>query len=73
MNPIFQMLMNQLQSFNPQGYQFINQMMIGGANPQNIIKQMIGNSNNNDMQGILKKAKQLGVPDNILSQIQNMK
>lgn len=73
MNPIMNMLMGQLQGKNPQGFQMLNQMMNNGANPQNIIKQMLGNTNSSQFQQIMQQAKQMGCPDNILSQIQNMK
>lgn len=51
----------------------INQAMNSGGNPQQILQQMMGNANTQQIQGVLQQAKQMGVPDNILSQIQNMK
>ena len=72
-NPIMSMLMNQLQAKNPQGFQVINQMMNSGGNPKEILQQMMGNTNPEQMQNIIQQAKQFGVPDNILSQLQNMK
>lgn len=65
--------MNQLQTRNPQGFQQVNQMMNSGANPQNILKQMMGGSNPQHMQIVMQQAKEMGVPDNVLSQIQNFK
>lgn len=64
--------MSQLQSKNPQAYQMINQARNSGANPQDFMKQMMGNVNSQDMQQILTQAKQLGVPDEVLQQVQNM-
>lgn len=72
-NPIMSMLMNQLQGRNPQSYNMVSQMMRNGVNPQSMLKQMMGNVNPNQMQQIFTQAKSLGVPDNILSQIQNFK
>ena len=72
-NPMLQMLMSQLQSKNPNGYSLLNQMMNNGGNPQAFLKQMLGNVDSNQLQQVLSQAKQFGVPDNILSQIQNMK
>lgn len=72
-NPMLQMLMSQLQSKNPNGYSLLNQMMNNGGNPQAFLKQIIGNVDSNQLQRVLSQAKQFGVPDNILSQIQNMK
>lgn len=58
---------------NPQAYQQLNNLKNSGMNPQNLIQQMIGQANPNQIQNVLSQAKQLGVPDNILVQIQNMK
>ena len=51
----------------------INQAMNSGANPQALIKQMMGNMNNSQIQQVMAQARNLGVPDNVLSQMQNMK
>ncbi|MGN1327684.1 MAG: hypothetical protein ACI4VQ_06405 [Clostridia bacterium] len=51
----------------------INQVMQKGSNPQDILKQMIGKSSPEQMQQVLTQAKGIGVPDDILSQIQNFK
>jgi len=73
MNPIIQVLMGQLQSKNPQGYQMINQMMQGGGNPEAMIKQMMGNISPEQKQQVLNQAKSYGAPSDVLSKIQNMK
>lgn len=65
--------MTQLQSKNPQMANQIQQAMNNGTNPQMLMKQMMGNMNNNQMQGVLNQARQMGVPDEILNQIQNTK
>lgn len=65
--------MGQLQNQNPQMFQQINQLRNSGANPQGILKQMMGNSNPQQIQSIFGQAKQMGVPDNILSNLQNMR
>ena len=70
-NPIMQMMLNQLQMKNPQMFQAINQARNNGINPQNMLKQMIGQSSPQEMQDIIKQAKSMGCPDNILNQIQN--
>lgn len=38
-----------------------------------LMKQMMSNIDKNSMQQVLTQAKQFGVPDNILQQIQNIK
>lgn len=67
------LLMNQLQGRNPQSYNMVSQMMKNGVNPQNMLKQMMGNVNPTQMQQVLTQAKNIGVPDDVLSQIQNLK
>ena len=64
--------MNQLQSKNPQAFQMINQARSSGANPQDFMKQMMGNVSPQDMQQVLVQAKQMGVPDEVLQQVQNI-
>lgn len=65
------MLLGQLQTKNPQMASQISNAMQNGANPQALMKQMMGNVDNNQMQSVLSQARNLGVPDNILQQIQN--
>ena len=65
--------MNQVRMNNPQVYQQISQLKNSGANPQNLIQQMVNQSNTQQMQYVLNQAKMFGVPDNVLTQIQNMK
>lgn len=67
------MMMGQLQSKSPQMASQINKAMNSGTDPRNLIKQMIGNINNSQMQQIMGQMKQFGCPDNILQQIQNIK
>ena len=73
MNPIISMLMQRLQSKNPQGYQFANQLMQNGGNPEGVLKQMLGNMSPEQKQNILNQAKSYNCPNEILSRIQNMK
>ena len=58
---------------NPQLYQQISQLQRNNANPEELIKQTINNATPQQIQYVLSQAKQLGVPDNVLAQIQNMK
>ena len=73
MNPIINMLMQRLQSKNPQGYNMLNQMMQNGGNPEGVLKQMLGNMSPEQKQNILNQAKSYNCPNEILSKIQNMK
>lgn len=67
------MLMGQLQVRNPQAASQISQAMQSGVNPKNLMKQMMGNMDNNQMQNVMGQMKQFGAPDSVLNEIQNMK
>ena len=68
-----QMLTNQLQAQNPQAFQQINSLKNNGANAQDILKQIVPKVAPQQLQNILSQAKSMGVPDNVLAQIQNLK
>ena len=72
-NFVLQTLLNNLKSKNPKGYSFITQAMQNNGNPEAMLKQMMSNATPEQKEGLFKQAKQYGCPDNILSQIQNMK
>jgi len=58
---------------NPKGYQTINALMQNNANPQAMLKQLMSNASPEQKQALLRQAKNYGVPNEVLSQIQNMK
>lgn len=70
---IMRSLMTKLQSRNPQGFQFIDQAMRSGGNPQALLQQMLGNASPEQKKNLITQAKQYGCPDEILKQIQNIK
>ena len=72
-NQMLNMMMGILQNRNPQMFQAINIARNNGTKPQDMIKQMMGNVNPQQMQNVIQQAKQMGCPDNILNQIQNFK
>ncbi len=47
--------------------------MQNNGNPQGLVKQMMGNMPTEQKQNLLNQMKQYGCPENILSQLQNMK
>lgn len=51
----------------------VNAAIQNNGNPQPMLQQMISNSTPEQKQNLLNQAKQYGVPENILSQLQNMK
>ena len=71
-NQIMTMLMNQLKLRNPQGFQAIQNLMRNN-NPEQIMKQFLGNATSEQKQQIFSQAKNIGVPEEVLSKIQNMK
>ena len=71
--PIIQSLMSNLKAKMPQNFQVVNNLMQNRANPQNLVNQIMGNISPEQKQNILNQMKQYGCPENILSQIQNMK
>ena len=73
MKPIISMLMQRLQSSNPQGYQMVSQLMQNNGNPEGALKQMLSQMSPEQKQNILNQAKSYNCPNEILSKIQNMK
>lgn len=73
MNPIMSVLMQRLQTVNPQGYQFANQLMQNNGNPEGALKQMLEKLSPEQKQNILNQARSYGAPNDVLSKIQNMK
>lgn len=73
MNPIMSVLMQRLQTINPQGYQFANQLMQNNGDPEGALKQMLSKISPEQRQQVLNTAKSYGCPTDVLSKIQNMK
>lgn len=65
--------MSQLQARNPQMVQMINQARNDGTNPQEFLKQVMQNSSSSDVQNVLLQAQQMGVPEDVLRTVQNIK
>lgn len=62
MNPIISMLMQRLQGVNPGGYQFANDLMRNGGNPEGALKQIFSNATPEQKQQILNTAKSYRLP-----------
>ena len=75
MNPmsIIQTMMNQMKVKMPKNFQVAQNLMQNNGNPQGLVKQIMGNISPEQKQGLLNQMKQYGCPENILSQLQNMK
>lgn len=57
----------------PQNFQTINALMQNKNNPQDLVNQIMGNITPEQKQNLLNQCKSYGMPENILSQLQNMK
>ena len=51
--------MTQLQTKNPQMFNMINQARNNGENPQNILKQMMGNASPEQTQRVFNQARNI--------------
>ena len=65
--------MSRLQAKNPQAYNLLAEARNSGSNPMNILQQVMKGSTPEQKEALIKQAKQYNVPNEILSQIQNMK
>jgi hypothetical protein len=59
MNPVLNMMMNRLRSLNPQGYQTVNNLMQSGGNPKQLLQQLVGNADSNQIQQVLQQGKNM--------------
>ena len=75
MNPmsIIQTMMNQMKVKMPQNFQTINALMQNKNNPQDLVNQIFGSINPEQKQNLLNQCKSYGMPEHLLSKLQNMK
>jgi len=66
-------LMTQLQNNNPQMASEIKGLLDGTKNPQDIVKQVISGFSPYQKQNVLNQARSMGIPADIIEQVQNMK
>lgn len=52
-------------------YQVINQARQNNSNPMDMLKQVTSGYTPEQMNNLFARAKQMGVPDSVLNQIQN--
>ena len=57
----------------PQNFQTINALMQGKNNPQDLVNQIMGNISPEQKQNLLNQCKAYGMPEQLLSKLQNMK
>ena len=63
--------MNQLKAKNPQMFQIVNQARNSNGNPMDLFKQVTNGYSPEQMNNLFARAKQMGVPDDVLKQLQN--
>ena len=64
-------LQNQLKGKNPQAFQRFEMMKQNSNNPVEIFNQLTGNYSKEQMQSFMSFAKNFGIPDEVLNQVQN--
>ena len=57
----------------PQNFQVVNNLMQNKANPQDLVNQIMGNISPEQKQNLLNQCKSYGMPEELLSKLQNMK
>lgn len=57
----------------PQNFQTINALMQNKTNPQDLVNQIFGSISPEQKQNLLSQMKAYGMPEHLLSQLQNMK
>jgi len=72
-NTLSQSLLRELQSKNPQGYQFALTVRQNGGDINSIVKQMLGKISVEQKQQALTTCNNYGAPNDFLSQLQNLK
>lgn len=54
-------------------FALINQANSNNANPMDLFKQVTNNYTSEQMSNLFSKAKQMGVPDDVINKLQNNK
>lgn len=57
----------------PRNFQVAQNLMQNNGNPQGLVKQIMGNISPEQKQGLLNQCKAYGMPEELLSKLQNMK
>lgn len=70
---VLNLMMSNLEARDPRLAGQIRTMMNNGTDPKSVVRQMMGNITPEQTSNILSMAKRYGVPDEILSQLQNTK
>ena len=63
--------MNQLKAKSPQAFQIVNQARNNGGNPMDLFRQITNGYSPEQMNSLFDRAKQFGVPNDVIQQLQN--
>jgi len=63
--------MNQLKAKSPQAFQIVNQARNSGGNPIDLFRQITNGYSSEQMNSLFDRAKQFGVPNDVIQQLQN--
>lgn len=63
--------MNQLKAKSPQAFQIVNQARNSGGNPMDLFRQITNGYSSEQMNSLFDRAKQFGVPNDVIQQLQN--
>ena len=72
-NQLITMMMNQLKMKQPQMFQLIEQARKNQSNPMEMFKDVTKNYTPEQMDNLINRARQFGIPEEVLQQIQNKK
>lgn len=69
-NQIMTLLMNQLKTRNPQGFQNLNNFIQNKGDPKVLFKQITNNFTPEQMDKLYANAKQFGITEDLIKQVQ---
>lgn len=72
-NQLISMMMNQLKMKQPQMFQLVEQARKNQSNPMEMFRDVTKNYSPEQMENLINRAKQFGVPEEVLQNIQNQK
>ena len=64
-----EILMGQLKVRNPQAFQIIQQAQKDKNNPEELFKEVTKNYKSEQMEQIFNKARQFGIPEDVISKL----
>ena len=72
-NQLISMMMNQLKMKQPQMFQLVEQARKNQSNAMEMFRDVTKNYSPEQMENLINRAKQFGVPEEVLQNIQNQK